>query len=685
MLAQAATRSVSTATRFFRASTSCAHVLVMGKGGKGKGGGYPWWEHIKSKGGGSKGGGKDDGNDSGGERGGGSAPSAKPSVTGTTLQRTLEQMEGRSYPSYKDLMGSPWDMEGCDGCQVFFDKVQGDPYAPPSWVRARLPMASAKFPLEYATQSQVRNTALCDYLSRVMSDMLHGGTGTDWTQAVAGAGWSASKGGDVNIDAPGQFVLPRTCIVVTADYVEVRLTLSLPARGRSVEGYRASNIVGGLMDVVKKSLFFKALDSAALMSHILSVEDQADARAQLSEQGLIAFVANGSVLPRKSGLDDRPMTTKDDPNLVTFKSPASMEVTLDLPNKGPVAGMGIKKGITMIVGGGFHGKSTIVQALQIGVYNKVHGDGREFVVTDPNAVKIRSEDGRSVCCTNISPFINNLPFARDTTAFSTSDASGSTSQATNIVEALELGSTTLLIDEDTCATNFMIRDAPMMELVAPEKEPITPFINKVRPLFNDQGVSTVMVIGGSGDFFPIADTVICMERYAAKDVTAEAHAIASRHGRNTPEAFPFPVAASGRVLLREGLAADHKVSAKSLRCISYGNTEIELTYVEQLVETGQAKAIMDCLQHLAASTNYVDGKRTLPEIIDMLEKKLSAEGKAVGQQGLDLISQGAVCPFHALPRRFEIAAALNRLRTAKVVRRSEAAAQGGSGGKKVCT
>jgi len=341
-----------------------------------------------------------------------------------------------------------------------------------------------------------------------------------------------------------------------------------------------------------------------------------------------------------------------------------------------VVGMGIRQGITMIVGGGFHGKSTILLALQLGIYNKCDGDGREFVVTDPSAVKIRSEDGRFVGCANISPFINNLPFSRDTSAFTTSDASGSTSQAANIVEALELGARAMLIDEDTCATNFMIRDAPMVELVAPDKEPITPFIKRVKPLFEDQGVSTVMVIGGSGDFFPVADTVVCMERYRASDVTKEAHSIARSHGRHVPDSVAFPDDTAVRILRKDGLAAQDKVSARSLRCITYGSTEIELTYVEQLVEIGQAKAIMDAIQHLAASNTYVDGSRSLVEIIDMLESALAGEGKPIGQPGLDTISRDVPCPFHALPRRFELGAAINRLRTAKFVRGNGAAASG---------
>ncbi|CAE7190001.1 unnamed protein product, partial [Symbiodinium necroappetens] len=376
-------------------------------------------------------------------------------------------------------------------------------------------MSAAKFPPAYVTESRIRNTALCDFVTRVLSDRLRGGGGTDWTQVVQGGGWSGSKGGDLQIDTPGQYVLERSSVVAKAEFIEARVTLALPARGRSIEGYRAADIVGGLCEAVEGSLFYKSLDAAALQSHIEAVEDQDALRKQLSGLGLVAFVGNGAILPRKSGVDDRPMTTKDSPNLVTFESPTSMEVTVSLPHAGDVTGMGIQKGVTLIVGGGFHGKSTLLQgtglhfskkplnvaeasmkfgseaeALQLGIYNKVPGDGREHVVCDPQAVKIRAEDGRSVKSADISPFINNLPFGKQTQQFSTGDASGSTSQAANIVEALEVGCTTLLVDEDTCATNFMIRDEKMKALVAPDKEPITAFVCKVRSLLEEQGVST---------------------------------------------------------------------------------------------------------------------------------------------------------------------------------------------------
>jgi predicted ABC-class ATPase len=635
----------------------------MGKGGEGKGGGYPWWEHLK---GGSRAGGGEKGT-SGKAGGDEPAPSQKKAATGSkvplaALQRRLQDMEGAPYPRYKDLAQNGWDVEG-RSIMVFFDRVQGDAYAPPSWIRARVPMSAAGFPKDLVLGSRVRNTAVCDFLTRVLSDLLRGGGGTDWTQAVQGGGWSSSKGGDLQVDTPGQFVIERTSVVANSKFVEARVTLALPARGRSIEGYRAADIVGGLLEAVEGSLFYSALDTETLQRHVESVEDQDALRKKLPELGLIAFVGNGSVLPRKSGVDGRPMTREDSKNLVLFKSPECLEVTVRLPHAGEVLGMGIKRGITVIVGGGFHGKSTLLQALQLGIYNKVPGDGREFVVCDPAAVKIRAEDGRSVKCTDISPFINNLPFGKTTTEFSTGDASGSTSQAANIMEALEVGARVLLVDEDTCATNFMIRDDKMKALVAPDKEPITAFVQKVKPLFEELDVSTVLVVGGSGDFFGVADSVIMMDEYAVLDVTQRAKEVAA--GSVPPAPRPFGNVGK-RQLRRNGLAAEGKVAARNLRCIQYGETEVELSCVEQLVETSQARAIGDCLQRLATG-DLLGERKTFSDVIDDLEKEITGEGKPVGDQGLDNLSRREPCPFYVLPRRFEIAAAVNRLRTAQIL------------------
>ena len=267
-----------------------------------------------------------------------------------------------------------------------------------------------------------------------------------------------------------------------------------------------------LEDLIAKGLIDSiAMDVKAPLDRYEEVTrasvDQEKIRKWLSETGLVAFIADGSILPRRSGVDDRPLLV----NPVPFYSPDELAVNVDLPHQGMVRGMGIPPGVTLIVGGGFHGKSTFLNALEVGVYNHIPGDGREYVITDRDSVKIRAENGRSIQKVNISSFITNLPLMRDTIRFSTENGSGSTSQAASIIEALESGARILLIDEDTSATNFMIRDERMQELVVKEKEPITPFVDKVHKLYRDFAVSTLLVMGGSGDYFDVADTVIMMD------------------------------------------------------------------------------------------------------------------------------------------------------------------------------
>jgi len=276
-----------------------------------------------------------------------------------------------------------------------------------------------------------------------------------------------------------------------------------------------------------------------LEEHIKLVEDQEFIRRKLKEKGLVCFIANNSILPRESGISAKPL--KD---AVKFVSPENLKVKFTLPSGKEIEGMGIKEGITLICGGGFHGKSTLLEAIQLGVYNHIKDDGREFVITREDAVKIRAEDGRYIEKVDISPFIENLPFGKDTRHFSTEDASGSTSQSANIIEAIEAGSKLLLIDEDTTATNLMIRDLRMQKLVHKDKEPITPFIDRIRELWEKFGISTIMVSGGLGDYFEVADYVIVMENYLPKDKTKEAKQIIqnfpSKRIKETSEPFKIP-------------------------------------------------------------------------------------------------------------------------------------------------
>ncbi|PHJ17092.1 atpase [Cystoisospora suis] len=615
-----------------------------------------------------------------GVEGPGFAPSTsftRPLAVSGGLRGELHKLEGRPYPAYKDLLGQ-WQL---DEFELFLDKVQSDPFAPPSKFRLRLSQRSAQFP-QHLFENEIRNIALSDFMTRAFHRAIRG-DGID--EAVHDGGWHGSKGGDIRIDEPSQHVLLRTSMVVTGDTVEARLSISLPARGRSIEGRRAAQLLcDRLPQVARAAMYYRNLDKAEVERHVLSVEDQEYLRGMLVGRKLAAFVINGACLPRRSGVDDRPLTTQQDDNLVLFQSPPSMEVEVRLPNRGLVRGMGVPQGITLIVGGGFHGKSTLLEALQWGIYNKVPGDGREFVVTDPSAVKIRAEDGRVVTSVAISPFINNLPFGKPTTQFSSADASGSTSQAANIMEALELGATTLLVDEDTCATNFMIRDSRMQALVAPDKEPITPFIFKVKPLLNQYNVSTVMVVGGSGDFFEVADNVIMMDNYQAYCVTEKAKEIVQAMKRERGTELPMFMTPSDTVMelfgdlrhraIAQGcLRPQGKVKASATRAINYGSTEIDLTCVEQIAEASQTRAIARCLQHLGENLDgvLVDGRRCLKSILHSMWEMLS-EDRNIGNNSQNMLDglSSPHAPFGdlSLPRMLEVGFAINRLRTLRVTR-----------------
>ncbi len=561
------------------------------------------------------------------------------------LRSTLQRLDNYSYKAYKDIKGKYDFLD----FTLIIDYVQGDPFAAPSQLRVQVPQSIAGFP-SFLYESKSREVALRDYLTR------------QFRKAAAKVSDSrgTGKSGLIAMTAVGQEVLPRTATFVDESMVEARFVVGLPAKGRKILGRQAADMLcEDIPEIVDQALIYQSLSPKAIRHHVETVEDADWLRQQLSERNLTAFVPNGAILPRRSGVDDRPL---DDPNVVPFQSPPELEVSFDCPNRGTVKGMGIPEGITLIVGGGYHGKSTLLQALELGIYNHLPDDGRELVVTNPNAVKIRAEDGRNVVGVDISPFINQLPQGRSTTDFSSPNASGSTSQAANIVEALEAGAKVLLVDEDTAATNFMIRDRRMQQLISKDKEPITPFIDKIQQLYQDYQVSTILVMGGSGDYFDMANTVIAMENFRPYEVTEKAKAIAeeNRTERKIEGGQQF-----GKITPRIPLAdsIDPSRGKKSVNVkvrdddeVSFGNEEIDLASVEQLVDKGQLRAIAAAIVY--AKKQYLDGKRTLPEILDMVFADLE-------EQGLDAIT---VSPQHDLTgfRRFELAAALNRLRTLAV-------------------
>ncbi len=564
-----------------------------------------------------------------------------------TLQQILRRIDGKGYGAYKELQRRVFHFGQFD---LYVDHIQGDPFAAPSRFRIRVPQSIAKFPPStYATPS--RHVALQDFLVRRFWE-----ASRQYSER-RGSG----KSGQIFIDPPGQEILERSACQVTQEYVELRFFAGLPAAGRRILGHEAEEmLVRVLPRLVQESLLYENLPQSALVRHIETAEDADAARDALSRLGLVAFIADGSILPRRSGVDDRPMPSD---RAIPFQSPPSLRITLELPNRGKVTGMGIPQGVTLIVGGGFHGKSTLLRAIERGVYNHIPGDGRELVVTDPTAVKIRAEDGRSVVGVDISPFIGELPGGVETRAFTTENASGSTSQAANIMEALEAGSKLLLLDEDTCATNFMIRDQRMQALIEKSLEPITPFVDKVRLLYRDYGVSTLLVMGGSGDYFDVADTVIAMVRYQPKDVTQKAKEIAQQFPtRRQPEGGATFGAIPRRIPLPESLSArrgkrEVYLKARGTRTLVLGRQEIDLSSVEQLVEDGQVKAIGEAMVY--ALERYLDGRRPLHEILLQVMKDLKTKG-------LDTISRIPYPPDLVAFRAYEFAAALNRIRSLRV-------------------
>lgn len=563
------------------------------------------------------------------------------------LEEILDCIDGKGYAAYRDIKGE----YECNGYILCIDHAQVDPFAPPSKVRVKVKKSVHQIP-ETLVDTKAKRIAVSDFLTRVFREGIK-----KHYDGVGGSG----KSGLLTIDDCGAQMIERTSVVISEREIEVRFEVGLPAAGRKVLGRSAAQIFcKALPKIVEASVLYKNLNQKALKEQVELMLDQEAIRAELKKRDLVAFVANGAILPRESGISQRPLRKGS----VAFKSPEHLEVTLTLPYRGEVKGMGIPKGITLIVGGGYHGKSTLLNAIELGVYNHIAGDGRELVITNADAIKVRAEDGRSVEKVNISAFINNLPNGKDTVGFSTQNASGSTSQAANMMEALEVGTSCLLIDEDTSATNFMIRDSRMQRLVKKEKEPITPFIDKARKLYQEKGVSTILVVGGSGEYFDVADLVIMMDEYVPRDVTQEAKEIANSFDvkREIGEAEPFGTI-SPRSLQKESLPTlgrEARIKVRNKECISYGKSNIHLDYIEQLIDGNQTNCIGVMLEYIVSEILPKHKELTLSEVVDQLYVKID-------KQGLTSIS-----PYtrHAgnlvLPRKYELCAAINRFRELKV-------------------
>lgn len=571
------------------------------------------------------------------------------------LRGLLESIDRKSYPAYKSAQGA-YDF----GDYVLsIDHVQGDPFASPSKLSISLSHQKAGYPTAFFDLPH-KQTALEDYLVRQFAQEI-----ARFNFRAKGSG----KSGLIATSNPGPEILKRSACEMDGKGITVRFEAGFPANGRTINSGELIKILFDFLPrCVRSVCFYRNRKAQEVMEVVHLAEDQAAIRRELINKNLVSFVADEAILPRESGISSRPMKGS-----VPFISPDSLRVTLELPHRGPVTGMGLRRGITLIVGGGYHGKSTLLKALEAGVYNHIAGDGREYVITEDSAVKLRAEDGRSVRSTDISMFINDLPNQKDTHCFTTEDASGSTSQAAAVIEGIEAGCGSFLIDEDTSATNFMVRDDLMQKIISRDQEPITPFIERARDLYEQAGISTIMVAGSSGAYFYIADTILQMDAYLPYDITHEVKTFCAGYGAEPITSAPgFSLPAAGRKLsvkkasaLRpeptrsyhgRGGGRDDRIKVKTFGkdSLQVGKDTVDLRFVEQLIDTEQTAALAQMLRYCVEQKLLE--RFSVADVVTQLSAKITKDGLT----SVSDFSYGAV--GLCLPRIQEIYACLNRYR-----------------------
>lgn len=531
---------------------------------------------------------------------------------------------------------------------LHIDHVQGDPFASPSRLRFEVKKETHGFPEEYYEEKH-RRLALEDQVLRRFLRQLR-----QLDKGSMGSG----KSGRITTCPANQTVQERIAVVFSKDRMELRFEMGFPARGRTIMAKEMQKLVFDILpELAESCLFYRKWDTKSksfLEKAVFLADDQKELRRQLKERGLTGFVANGAILPRESGISDRPMR-----DAVPFISPESLQIEIELPHKGKMIGMGIPKGITVIVGGGYHGKSTLLKALEQGVYNHIAGDGREYVVAEATGMKIRAEDGRSILHTDISLFINHLPAGQDTVDFSSENASGSTSQAANLIEAMEAGAELLLLDEDTSATNFMIRDKVMAKLVSDEKEPITTLLCHIHGIYKTMGISFIIVVGSSGDYLSVADLVLQLDHYKVKDVTKEAKEICEQcqiAGQYAEKEVCMPEFSRK---LKPVKHARRKLKSMGTDTVLIDRESIDVRYLEQLSESGQTTALAYMMGWIL---DHVTKEEDIQEFIENMYKLIERKGMAA------VIPANYSAGHPVLPRKQELYACLNRYRSVKIVK-----------------
>ena len=600
------------------------------------------------------------------------------------LTSHLHAIDGRSYAAYKAIVGryrSPL------GWVLYIDRIQPDPYAPPTAIRVVLPLAltgadarltgftprltgadtrptganetltEANEPLtgtnEHLTASPTRAVALRDYLARTLRELLKG-----QAISIAPAGQEILERSSVNLHETWQDDFSTPAFNAPGPYLELRLRWSLPAFGREIAGRQAARNLN--LDLARAVAGLDLRESelgAEAWKHCQVAEDHAALQEILVERGWVAFLADGANLARRSGVSQLPLEGG-----VPLTAPETLAQTVQLPHAGVVRGTAIPAGVTVIAGGGYHGKSTLLNAIARGIYPHIPGDGRELVATVPEAMAVRAADGRAVTGVDLRPFISHLPGRdADPAQFTTANASGSTSQAASIMESLELwgqsAQAALLLDEDTCATNLLIRDQRMRALVSSEREPITPLVDRIRALHRERGISTLIVMGGSGDYLDVADQVLIMDSYRLVDATAQARQVCDSQPRVDTSLPDFPLPAQRLPQRPEAKRrGPSRTRALGTQRLVLDRHEVDVADVSGLVDEGQALAVAWALRALLE--RHFDGRTSLPQALAQVAKRLD-------DVGLDALGE-AHPAFLVRPRLVDVGAAVNRLRSLQV-------------------
>lgn len=268
----------------------------------------------------------------------------------TELKKQLQSIHRKSYPAYKSLKGS----YQFGHYILSIDHVQGDPFASPSHISVHISRKDAGFPDAYS-KNNLTCITLADHLTRQFEQQIN-----HYSFRAKGSG----KSGLISVSHCGQEILSRTACEITSKGITARFFIGFPANGRTINAPELEKILFDFLPAcIENTFFYKNINQEELEQTIFLAEDQQAIREQLKEKKLVAFVADGAILPRESGIFSRPMK-----HSVPFISPESLRITMNLPHKGKIIGMGIPQGITLIVGGGYHGKSTLLNALELGVY-----------------------------------------------------------------------------------------------------------------------------------------------------------------------------------------------------------------------------------------------------------------------------------------------------------------------------